>query len=235
MSGQPSSTSPGPAASTPGAVTFDAAACTIYAHQAAAVDKEQSAVKEVARLRALGYPAYVTHLPSSPPVYKVRVGAFTDKATASAYSVSLKKAGVSGFLSSLALPSAHRTWRGSDAAYLGALGKAAEESGALVPAEASWFGAYSQKKIDRATLKTRADEWKQRLDSAGAGLTAAAPADLTSLGGLVNEEMKAAKGAVEALSAFAESGTSDAYGQAVAAYMKLVDAYRVVLAWDGNR
>ncbi len=232
--GQPS-TSPGPAAPTPGTVTLSPAACTIYAHQAAALDKDQSAQNEATRLRARGYSAYVTYLPSSPPVYKVRVGAFADKATASAYSASLKKAGVSGFLSSVSIPATQRTWRGSDATYLAALKKAAEEAGALVPAEAGWFDAYHQKKIDREALKTRADQWKERLRAAGAGLTAAAPADLTALGSRVTEAQKAAEGAVEALSTFAGSGTNDAYGRAVAAYMKLVDAYRAVLAWDGNK
>ncbi|MHB8757076.1 MAG: hypothetical protein ACYC6V_03580, partial [Bacillota bacterium] len=105
----------------------------------------------------------------------------------------------------------------------------------LVPAEAGWLDAYYQKKLDRAALKTRADQWKERLRSAGLGLTTTAPADLASLGSRVTAAQKAAEGAVEALSAHAGSGTNDAYGQAIAAYMKLVDAYRAVLAWDGNK
>ncbi|MHB8928154.1 MAG: SPOR domain-containing protein [Bacillota bacterium] len=232
--GQPSPPS-GPTVPTPGTVTFSPGASTIYSYQVAALDKERSALAEAVRWQSRGYPAYVTYLASSSPAYKVRIGAFGDKAVATAYGASLKKAGVSGFMTSVAIPSGSRTWRGSDVAYLGALKKAAEEVAGLVSAETGWLDAYYQHKLDLAALKTRADQWKERLRQAGQGLAAGAPADLASLGSRVGEALKAAETALDDLAAFAGGGPAEAYGKAVGACMKAVDAYRAVLAWDGNK
>jgi len=224
-----------PTTSAPVTITLSPTGCTVYSYQVAALEKEGSAQAEAARWRARSHPAYVTYLPSSPPPYKVRIGAFSDKAVASAYAAGLKKAGVTGFTAAVTISAAPRTWRGSDAAYLETLRKATDGVGGLVSAEAGWFGAYYQKKTDRAGLKTLADEWKGRVTQAGQGLAAGAPADLSSLSGLVDRAVKAAGTALDDLAAFADGGSAEAYNKAVASYMKLFEAYQAVLAWSGNK
>ncbi|HEY3314400.1 MAG TPA: SPOR domain-containing protein [Bacillota bacterium] len=220
----------------PGAITFSPPALTLYSFQAAALDKDRSAQAEASRLQGKGHPAYVICLPSSPPTYKVRVGAWSDKSVGTTYGASLKQAGLGGFMTSLSIAATPKTWRGSDAVYLDRVKSALTEIGGLVTAEAGWFDAYQLKKIDRPGLKTKSDPWRNKIDQAAQELgQAAAPADLTSLGGRASDAAKLAKASLEAISAFVTSGTTGDYNHSVSAYMAAVEGFLAALAWDGNK